>query len=87
MIASLQPYWDFYSWMQHGNWGEIFGIPFFAPGFERGNKASVQWSEAEAPYAKWSKYRTWGDATWNKETTSAGTWETGAWIDDYEEAV
>ena len=81
MIASLQPYWDFYTWTQRGNWGEIFGIPRFAPGFERGNKASVQWSEADAPCAKWSKLRTWGNGTWDKSPTCAGTWNTGSWID------
>ena len=85
MFASLQPYWDCYTWYQHKDWGEIFGIPRFAPGFIRDNKASVQWDEAEAPYAKWSKFRTWGDSTWDKAPTSAGTWETGAWIDDFEE--
>ena len=85
MIATLQPYWDFYTWTQHGNWGEDFGIPYVGPGFERDNKAAVQWSEDEAPFAKWSKYRTWGDSTWDKAPTSAGTWETGTWIDDLEE--
>ena len=87
MFASLQPYWDFYTWAQRGNWGDIFGVPRFAPAFQRDNKASVQWNEAEAPYAKWSKFRTWGNATWDKAPTSAGTWETGSWIDDLEEAV
>ena len=91
MSASLQPYWDCYTWYQHTDWGEIFGIPRFAPGFIRDNKASVQWSEAEAPYAKWDKFRTWGDSTWDKSPAGAGTWEVGAWIgdDDYdfEEAV
>ncbi|MBQ6983051.1 MAG: phage tail protein I [Synergistaceae bacterium] len=86
MLASLQPYWDCYTWWQHKEWVEIFGISQFAPGFMRDNKASVQWSEDEAPYAKWSRFRTWGDATWDKSPTSAGTWETGAWIDDFEEA-
>lgn len=85
MIATLQPYWDFYTWDQHGNWGEDFGIPYVGPGFERDNNASVQWSEDEAPFAKWSKYRTWGDSTWDKAPTSAGTWETGTWIDSEEE--
>ena len=89
MLASLQPYWDCYTWYQHNDWGEIFGIPRFAPGFMRDNKASVQWDESEAPYAKWSRFRTWGDSTWDKSPAGAGTWETGAWIDDYdlEEAV
>lgn len=84
MYASLQPYWDTWAWWQYNDWGEKFGIPRFAPGFERDNKASVQWSENEAPYAKWSRFRTWGDSTWYKEPTTAGTWETGAWIDDYD---
>lgn len=86
MIASLQPYWDFYTWWQHNDWGEIFGVPRFAPGFMRDNRASVQWDEAEAPYAKWSKLRTWGNGTWDKSPTHAGTWATGSWIDDFEEA-
>ncbi len=86
MLASLQPYWDFYTWTQHGNWGEIFGVPRFAPGFIRDNKASVQWSEAEAPYAKWSSHRTWGNSTWDKAPTCAGTWETSSWFDYFEEA-
>ena len=81
MFATLQPYWDSYTWTQHGNWGEIFGVPRFAPGFEHGNNASVHWSASEAPYAKWSKLRTWGNATWDKAPTNAGTWETGSWID------
>ena len=81
MFATLQPYWDSYTWTQHGNWGEIFGVPRFAPGFEHGNNASVQWSASEAPYAKWSKLRTWGNSTWDKAPTNAGTWETGSWID------
>ena len=84
MFASLQPYWDCYTWYQHTDWGEIFGIPRFAPGFMRDNKASVQWDESEAPYAKWSRFRTWGDSTWDKSPAGAGTWETGAWIDDYD---
>lgn len=89
MFASLQPYWDCYTWYQHKDWGEIFGIPRFAPGFIRDNKASVQWDKEEAPYAKWSRFRTWGESTWDKSPAGAGTWETGAWIDDYdlEEAV
>ena len=86
MLASLQPYWDFYTWAQHGTWGDDLGVPYIGPGFERDTKASVQWSEDEAPDATWSKYRTWGDATWDKEPTSAGTIQTGTWI-DLEEAV
>ena len=87
MIASLQPYWDFYTWIQHGDWGEDFGVPYVAPAFRRGNKASMQWSKEEAPFAKWSKYRTWGDATWDKAPTNAGTWEAGTWIDLEEETA
>lgn len=87
MLASLQPYWDCYTWWQHNNWGNIFGIPRFAPGFQRDNRASVQWSKDEAPYAKWSAFRTWGNSTWDKSPAGAGTWETGSWINDFEEAV
>ncbi len=85
MLASLQPYWDFYTWAQHGRWGDDLGVPHVGPGFERDTKASVQWTEEEAPDATWSKYRTWGDATWDKEPTSAGTCD-GTWI-DLEEAI
>ena len=87
MYASLQPYWDFHTWQYHINWGEDFGVPHIGQGFERGNKAAVQWTKEEAPAAKWSEYRTWGDATWDKAPTNAGTWETGAWIDNFEEEV
>ncbi|MBR1438300.1 MAG: hypothetical protein IJ587_07155, partial [Synergistaceae bacterium] len=81
MFASLQPYWDFYTWDQHGTWGDELGVPYIGPGFERDAKADVQWSKDEAPDATWSKYRTWGEASWDKEPTSAGTCETGTWID------
>ena len=87
MLASLQPYWDFYTWAQHGTWGDDLGVPHIGPGFERDTKASVQWTDEEAPDATWSKYRTWGDTTWDKEPTCAGTCQTGTWIDLEEEAV
>ena len=86
MLASLQPYWDFYTWDQHDTWGDDLGVPYFAPGFQRDSKASTQWSKEEAPDATWSEYRTWGDASWEKEPTCAGTCETGTWI-DLEEAT
>ena len=85
MLASLQPYWDFYTWAQHGTWGDDLGVPHVGPGFERDTKASVQWTEEEAPDLTWSKYRTWGDFTWGKDPTCAGTMQTGAWIDLEEE--
>ena len=87
MLASLQPYWDFYTWDQHGTWGDDLGVPYVAPSFQRDTKASVQWSKEEAPDATWSEYRTWGDASWDKEPTSAGTWEAGTWIDLEEETA
>ncbi|MBR1658167.1 MAG: phage tail protein I [Synergistaceae bacterium] len=86
MLASLQPYWDFYTWDQHSTWGDDLGVPYIGPGFERDAKADVQWSKEEAPDATWSKYRTWGDASWDKEPTIAGTCQAGTWI-DFEEAV
>ena len=87
MLASLQPYWDFYTWDQHGTWGDDLGVPYVGFGSERDTKASVQWSKEEAPDATWSKFRTWNDASWDKEPTNAGTWETGTWIDLEEETA
>ena len=78
---------DFYTWDQHGTWGDDLGVPYVGSGFERDTKASMQWSEDEAPDATWSEYRTWGDASWDKEPTGAGTCETGTWIDLEEETV
>ena len=86
MLASLQPYWDFYTWAQHGTWGDDLGVPHIGPGFERDTKASVQWTEEEAPDLTWSKYRTWGDFTWGENPTCAGTCQTGTWIDLEEES-
>ena len=86
IIASLQPYWDFYSWTQHDTWGIEYGVPHVLPAFKRDFKAAVQWDENEAPLAKWSKYKTWaGSDTWKNANTLAGTWEAGTW--NYEEAI
>ena len=76
IYASFRPYWDFYSWRQHGTWGHDLGVPRVFYSIKKDAKASLQWSESEAPIPKWSKLRTWRNGSWKKGTEVAGTWDT-----------
>ena len=84
IYASFRPYWDFYTWRQHGTWGHDLGVPRVFYSVKRDTKASLQWPVSEAPIPKWSKFRTWRNGSWKKGTAVAGTWETGKWTPDKE---
>ena len=83
--ARLQPYWDFRPWAKNITWGHNMGIPHVLPGQQSDFKADVQWTTADAPRAKWSKYRTWGNGNWRYAPTVGGACEGGTW--KYEEEI
>lgn len=84
--ARLQPYWDFRPWAKNITWGHNMGIPHILPGQQSDFQANVQWDQAEAPRAKWSKNRTWASGkNWRYAPTVAGTCEGGIW--KYEEGI
>lgn len=81
IYASLQPYWDFYTWRQHGTWNDDLGVPRVSSRSRRDVKASLHWSDSEAPLRRWSKHKTWKNGTWKKGTELSGTWEVGRWTE------
>ncbi len=83
--ARLQPYWDFRPWAKNITWGHNMGIPHMLPGQQSDFKADIQWTRADAPRAKWSKHRTWGNGNWRYAPTVGGACEGGNW--KYEEEI